>query len=59
MFYDVIFTSTAWNHPGIADQDVGKVQMPVDKAGSSPRIGAVADKFDVGWMVYVEPKEEY
>jgi PhnB protein len=39
--------------------DGGKVQMPLDKTFFSPRFGAVADKFGVGWMVYVEPKEEY
>jgi PhnB protein len=39
--------------------DGGKVQMPLDKTFFSPRFGAVADKFGVGWMVYVEPKEEF
>ena len=37
--------------------DGGKVQMPLDKTFFSPRFGAVADKFGVGWMIYVEPKE--
>jgi PhnB protein len=39
--------------------DGGKVQMPLDKTFFSPKFGAVADKFGVGWMVYVEPQEEY
>jgi len=39
--------------------DGGKVQMPLDKTFFSPRFGMVADKFGVGWMIYVEPKEEY
>jgi PhnB protein len=39
--------------------DGGTVQMPLDKTFFSPCFGAVADKFGVGWMVYVEPKEEY
>jgi PhnB protein len=39
--------------------DGGKVQMPLDKTFFSPRFGAVADKFGVGWMVYVEPKVEF
>ncbi len=37
--------------------DGGKVQMALDKTFFSPRFGAVADKFGVGWMIYVEPKE--
>ena len=39
--------------------DGGKVQMPLAKTFFSPCFGAVADKFGVGWMVYVEPKEEF
>jgi PhnB protein len=39
--------------------DGGQVRMPLDKTFFSPRFGMVADKFGVGWMVYVEPKEEY
>ena len=36
--------------------DGGQVQMPLCKTFFSPRFGAVADRFGVGWMVYVEPK---
>lgn len=32
----------------------GQVRMPLDKTFFSPRFGMVADKFGVGWMVYVE-----
>jgi PhnB protein len=39
--------------------DGGQVRMPLDKTFFSPKFGAVADKFGVGWMIYVEPKEEY
>jgi PhnB protein len=39
--------------------DGGQVRMPLDKTFFSPKFGAVADKFGVGWMVYVEPKEEF
>src|SRR5271169_722596 len=35
--------------------DGGKVQMPLAKTFFSPCFGSVADKFGVGWMVYVEP----
>ena len=34
--------------------DGGQVRMPLDKTFFSPRFGMVADKFGVGWMVYVE-----
>jgi PhnB protein len=34
--------------------DGGEVQMPLYKTFFSPRFGMVADKFGVGWMVYVE-----
>ena len=37
--------------------DGGQVRMPLGKTFFSPRFGAVADKFGVGWLVYVEPKE--
>jgi PhnB protein len=37
----------------------GEVRMPLDKTFFSPKFGAVADKFGVGWMIYVEPTEEY
>jgi PhnB protein len=36
--------------------DGGQVRMPLAKTFFSPRFGAVADKFGVGWMIYVEPK---
>ena len=39
--------------------DGGEVRMPLEKTFFSPKFGAVADKFGVGWMVYVEPKEEF
>ena len=32
----------------------GQIRMPLDKTFFSPRFGMVADKFGVGWMVYVE-----
>ena len=35
--------------------DGGQVQMPLGKTFFSPRFGVVADKFGVGWMVYVTP----
>src|SRR5690348_6021862 len=35
--------------------DGGQVQMPLAKTFFSPRFGMVADKFGVGWMVYVTP----
>ncbi|HET8608275.1 MAG TPA: VOC family protein [Burkholderiales bacterium] len=31
----------------------GQVRMPLDKTFFSPRFGMVADRFGVGWMVYV------
>lgn len=36
--------------------DGGQVQMPMAKTFFSPRFGIVADRFGVGWMVYVAPK---
>ena len=33
----------------------GEVRMPLAKTFFSPRFGMVADKFGVGWMVYVAP----
>ena len=33
--------------------DGGQVQMPLAKTFFSPRFGMVADRFGVGWMVYV------
>ena len=35
--------------------DGGQVQMPLAKTFFSPSFGMVADRFGVGWMVYVEP----
>jgi PhnB protein len=35
--------------------DGGQVQMPLAKTFFSPRFGVVADRFGVGWMVYVAP----
>jgi len=35
--------------------DGGQVRMPLGKTFFSPAFGVVADKFGVGWMVYVEP----
>jgi PhnB protein len=34
----------------------GQVQMPLGKTFFSEAFGMVADKFGVGWMVYVAPK---
>jgi PhnB protein len=34
----------------------GQVQQPLTKTFFSPRFGMLADKFGVGWMVYVAPK---
>jgi PhnB protein len=34
----------------------GQVQMPLIKTFFSPKFGMVADKFGVGWMIYVAPK---
>ena len=39
--------------------DGGQVRMPLGKTFFSPSFGVVADKFGVGWMVYVEPKEAF
>jgi PhnB protein len=36
--------------------DGGEVRMPLGKTFFSPSFGAVADKFGVGWLIYVEPK---
>lgn len=36
--------------------DGGQEQMPLGKTFFSPRFGMVADRFGVGWMVYVTPK---
>ena len=36
--------------------DGGQVRMPLGKTFFSPSFGMVADKFGLGWMVYVEPK---
>jgi len=33
----------------------GQVQMPLTKTFFSPSFGMVADRFGVGWMVYVAP----
>jgi PhnB protein len=35
----------------------GQVQMPLTKTFFSPRFGMLADKFGVGWMIYVAPKQ--
>src|SRR5882724_895037 len=35
--------------------DGGQVQMPLGKTFFSSRFGMVADRFGVGWMVYVAP----
>ena len=35
----------------------GTVRMPMGKTFFSPRFGAVADKFGVGWMIIVEPED--
>jgi PhnB protein len=34
----------------------GQVQMSLTKTFFSPRFGMLADKFGVGWMIYVAPK---
>ena len=36
--------------------DGGQVRMPLGETFFSPSFGIVADKFGVGWMVYVEPQ---
>jgi PhnB protein len=33
--------------------DGGQVQMPLSQTFFSPRFGMVADRFGVGWMIYV------
>jgi PhnB protein len=33
----------------------GQVRMPLGKTFFSPSFGMVADRFGVGWMVYVAP----
>jgi PhnB protein len=38
---------------GLADG--GQVRMPLAKTFFSPRFGMLADRFGIGWMVYVEP----
>jgi len=35
--------------------DGGQVQMPMAKTFFSPRFGMVADRFGVGWMIWVAP----
>ena len=35
--------------------DGGQVRMPLGKTFFSPSFGMVADRFGVGWMVYVAP----
>jgi PhnB protein len=35
--------------------DGGQVQMPLAKTFFSPKFGMVADRFGVGWMIYVAP----
>jgi PhnB protein len=35
--------------------DGGQVQMPLAKTFFSPSFGMVADRFGIGWMVYVKP----
>jgi len=35
--------------------DGGEVRMPLGRTFFSPRFGMVADRFGVGWMVYVGP----
>lgn len=37
--------------------DGGKVEMPLTKTFFSPKFGMVQDKFGVGWMLMVEPKQ--
>jgi PhnB protein len=36
--------------------DGGEVRMPLGETFFSPAFGMVADRFGVGWMVYVEPQ---
>ncbi len=35
--------------------DGGEVQTPLSKTFFSPRVGMVADRFGVSWMIYVAP----
>jgi PhnB protein len=35
----------------------GQVRMPLGKTFFSPKFGMLADRFGVGWMVYVAPEE--
>jgi PhnB protein len=35
--------------------DGGQVQMPLTKTFFSPKFGMLADRFGIGWMVYVSP----
>jgi len=35
----------------------GQVQLPLSKTFFSPRFGMLTDKFGVGWMVIVPPKQ--
>ena len=37
--------------------DGGQVRMPLTQTFFSPCFGVVADKFGVGWMIMVEPKQ--
>jgi PhnB protein len=46
-----------WRFNALADG--GQVRVPLGKTFFSPNFGVVADKFGVGWMVYVEPKEAF
>ena len=39
--------------------DGGEVRMPLAKTFFSPSFGMLQDKFGVGWMIYVAPKETY
>lgn len=35
--------------------DGGQVRLPLTKTFFSPRFGMLADRFGVGWMIYVKP----
>ena len=35
--------------------DRGQVRLPLTKTFFSPRFGMLADRFGVGWMIYVKP----
>jgi PhnB protein len=39
--------------------DGGVVQMPLTNTFFSPSFGMLQDKFGVGWMIYVQPKEAH